>query len=165
MPIWRHKIFWAPFYVFIISFLFINFRKKAYWILLFLLLAIGTSDLISSHLIKKNVERLRPCNEPELVVTERIRCGSGYSFTSSHATNHFAIAFFLICLFAERQKWIKYLLLFWAGSISFGQVYVGVHYPLDVFCGAILGVLIGGLWASIYQRYYGFDLRTKWETG
>ena len=42
------------------------------------------------------------------------------------------------------KKW-KYILLIWAASIAYAQVYVGVHYPLDVLCGALLGAGIGYL--------------------
>jgi undecaprenyl-diphosphatase len=105
----------------------------------------GISDAVSSHLIKKNVERVRPCNDVEFKeqVKLRVRCGSGYSFTSSHATNHFAMAFFWIVLFRRKWKHVLWLGILWASLIAVSQIYVGVHYPFDVVCGAILGILIG----------------------
>ncbi len=42
-------------------------------------------------------------------------------------------------------------MLFWAASIAYGQVYVGVHFPFDVLCGGILGALIGFLWAKLFN--------------
>jgi undecaprenyl-diphosphatase len=61
---------------------------------------------------------------------------------SAHATNHFALAIF-IPYFFKAQKWLLPLLLFWAFMICFSQVYVGVHYPLDVMAGAATGILFG----------------------
>src|SRR5690606_19825850 len=98
------------------------------------------------------VERLRPCNDIELRedIIVRVRCGSGYSFTSSHATNHFAMAVMLTFLFYRRWKHVLWLSLFWAAAISFSQIYVGVHYPGDILVGALLGSTIGVINGSIY---------------
>ena len=40
----------------------------------------------------------------------------------------------------------------WASLICYAQVYVGVHYPLDVIMGAILGYIIGSLVYKAYQQ-------------
>ena len=37
----------------------------------------------------------------------------------------------------------RYLFLAWAAIIAYAQVYVGVHYPLDIFGGACIGLLVG----------------------
>jgi membrane-associated phospholipid phosphatase len=39
--------------------------------------------------------------------------------------------------------------------ISFAQVYVGVHYPLDVTCGGLIGILIGYLSGKSFNKNYG----------
>lgn len=152
LPVWREKLFWIPVYFFIMSFMVINFRKKGYWFIVFMMLTVGAADLVSNELVKKNVERLRPCREPS-VTNERVlvRCGSGYSFTSNHAANHFAVSMFLIFTIGRRFRWVVPAALFWAASIAYGQVYVGVHYPLDVICGGILGTLIAYLGSYFYS--------------
>lgn len=147
MPWMREPYFWLPLYMFIIAFVFFNYGLKAYWFVLFLGLSAGSADIISSRPIKKTIKRLRPCNTEGLYVIERVRCGSGYSFTSSHATNHFAVASFVIMTLGQNFRKIKPWLLFWASIISFAQVYVGVHFPLDVLGGAILGIILGKIWA------------------
>ena len=156
MPYYRHKLFWVPLYVFVIAGLVFNFPKRGLWIILFAILTVGTSDTVSSKWIKQSVERLRPCNEPQIQasVIARVRCGGGYSFTSSHATNHAAIASFFFFLFQGFQRWWRWLALGWAVSIGWAQVYVGVHYPLDVLVGLVLGTLIGFIWSRIYHRFY-----------
>lgn len=77
----------------------------------------------------------------QLTPVKRVPCSNGFSFTSSHATNHFALGTFFFLLFSFTAY--RFLFLVWAGVISFAQVYVGVHYPVDVICGALLGILIG----------------------
>ena len=61
-----------------------------------------------------------------------------YSFPSGHATVSFACAT-VLALAVPRLRWPLYTL---AVLISFSRVYVGVHYPLDVLAGAVLGVAI-----------------------
>lgn len=155
MPYWREKTTWIPLYAGILIINFLKFSwKKALVFIILLAGTVGLADQISSQWIKKSVKRTRPCNDQLLKkdVHLLIDCGSGYSFTSSHATNHFAVAFFIaFALFSSKKIW-RILLLFWAGSIAFGQVYVGVHYPLDVAVGAILGVLIG--WGMFWLFRY-----------
>lgn len=111
------------------------------------------SDQMSSTLVKENVQRLRPCQQDKLKdqIILRVPCKRSYSFTSSHATNHFAIAAFLFFVLGSYLLVFRWPLFVWAGIISFSQVYVGIHFPLDILFGAILGVLIGSLNAYLFK--------------
>ncbi len=157
-PWWREGNAWMPLYLFLIVFMLQNFKRNALGWILFALLTITLSDQISSHLIKPFFQRLRPCNEPLLANQIRLLlngCSGGYSFTSSHATNHFAFAVFVYrTLGFAIGKW-KYALMLWAASIAYGQVYVGVHYPLDILVGSILGTAIGYFTAKGFERLLG----------
>ncbi len=157
-PWWREGNAWLPLYLFLVVFMLQNFKSKALGWILFALLTITFSDQVSSHLIKPFFERLRPCNEPLLANQVRLLlngCSGGFSFTSSHATNHFAFAVFVYkTLGFLIGKW-KYVLLVWAATIAYGQVYVGVHYPLDILMGALLGVSIGFITANGFHRLLG----------
>lgn len=159
MPILRNRFTWAPLYLFIIIFSVKNYKREGAMMIMALLLNFAISDSVSSKLVKNSVQRLRPCNDIELreQMVQRVRCSGGYSFTSSHAANHFAMAVLLIILFYRRWKHVLWLALLWAASISFAQVYVGVHYPLDILAGALLGILIGLTSGFIYNR-----IRNKW---
>ncbi|MFC6101818.1 phosphatase PAP2 family protein [Olivibacter domesticus] len=154
MPHLRNPFTWAPLYLFIIIFSIRMYKKRGVIMILFLLATFGAADFLSASVIKPIVKRVRPCNEITLQgeVMNRIRCGSGYSFPSSHASNHFAMALFLIMVYKKRWKHIVWLGFLWAFSISFAQIYVGVHYPLDVLGGALFGSLIGYLFASVFLR-------------
>jgi len=137
--IFRLKHVWIPFYFFIIMFCIYNF-KNAWLYVLVLVLTVALADICSSHILKKNVKRLRPCNTEILEKTLRpiAGCGKSFSFTSSHATNHFSLAVIISLILPIAFK-LKLLLYVWAATICYAQVYVGVHFPSDVFCGAILG--------------------------
>ena len=145
-PAIRNKYFWLPLYLFVISWIFFNHHVRGVlYILTFLALSIFASDTISSKLIKYQVQRPRPCHvlymEPPVI--ERVKCGSGFSFTSSHAANHFCIAAFIVTVFGKYMRRWKHWWWIWAGLISLAQVYVGIHYPSDILGGAILGLIIG----------------------
>jgi len=118
------------------------------WMVVCAVLAIAVSDQ-TAGLIKHLVHRLRPCaiGEARLLLAE---CSHSFSFPSNHAANHFTLAVFLSLLF--RQRWLTFVLLFWAAFIAFSQVYVGLHYPLDIAAGAVLGALVGGLVFLIYRN-------------
>ena len=154
LPFWREKWTWAPFYLFIVVFIWQNWKgRRGAIAMLGLVTVLAISDFTSSTIIKKNIQRIRPCNNPEMqaLVIQRVDCGSGYSFTSSHATNHFALAIYLSIFFGGFAPWIRPALLVWAFVIAYAQVYVGVHYPGDVLAGGILGSLIGW-WAAIFFK-------------
>ena len=155
LPLFRERLFWSPLYLFLVAFFPLNFGRKGRTIVLLTCLAVGMADFTSSTLIKKNVQRIRPCNDPEMVVQERVSCGGGFSFPSSHAANHFAVAVLVAGLLGgTARRWVRPAALAWAGAIAFSQVYVGVHYPVDVTCGALLGILIGSGALKIFGRLY-----------
>jgi membrane-associated phospholipid phosphatase len=161
MPIWREKSTWIPLYLLIAGFVIYKFKTQGLYLILALGLTVGLADTISSKVIKPSVHRLRPCNDPALKdeVKLLVHCGSGFSFTSSHASNHFAVASFLSITLGFFYRKIRWPLHLWAASIAWGQVYVGVHFPLDVIFGAILGLLIGNIVAKSYLRVSKFHLK------
>jgi len=71
---------------------------------------------------------------------------------STHATNHFGLAtfWFMVIKHTLDQKW--FWLWVWAFIVCYAQVYVGVHFPGDVFIGALLGTAIGLLTSNVFVR-------------
>jgi undecaprenyl-diphosphatase len=148
MPPIRDKYFWIPLYFLTAVIIAWKFKTKGIYLILLLGLNFAISDQLSSAVIKPWVARDRPCNNPLIkneVILRVDSCGVGKSFTSSHATNTFAFAMLLSLLFRKRSKRIAPLFFFWATLVSFAQIYVGVHYPLDILGGALLGILISVL--------------------
>lgn len=117
-------------------------RLAAFW----LVITIIISDQFSSSIIKYWFVRDRPCHvlhDVRLLVS----CGSGYSFPSSHAVNNFAGALILAFFFPKAKWWF----FGFAAAVAYSRVYVGVHYPLDVLGGAIIGLVCGGCTLLLYQ--------------
>ncbi|MGG9971517.1 phosphatase PAP2 family protein [Ferruginibacter sp. SUN002] len=158
-PYLRTQQLWNPLYLFLILFAVMNYKKNGWLWVLGMTITIITTNFVSSNLIKENISRLRPCNDPSMADWVNVLVGyrpKSSSFTSSHAANHFGIAMFLYYTFRnEFPKWITGLFFLWAASICYAQVYVGVHYPIDVACGAIIGLVIGYLYAKAFNRYIG----------
>lgn len=159
LPLFREKLVWAPFYVFLLAYALVNLGTKRWYFILFLFGTVALSDLTSSELIKKSIQRHRPCQEIANFdqINVRVHCGSGFSFTSSHAANHFAIALFLVFTVFRQTKWVKFPLVLWAFTISYAQVYVGVHYPLDILGGTIVGAIYAFVMSWLYINFTGSD--------
>ncbi|MBP3942735.1 phosphatase PAP2 family protein [Sphingobacteriaceae bacterium WQ 2009] len=153
LPVLRNPYTWSPLYLFLIIFFIKTYGKTGIIIVAMTLGTFAIADFSSSTLIKKSVKRVRPCNDIEFKenVNIRVRCGSGFSFTSSHATNHFALALFWIVLFRRKWKHALWLGITWAALVSFSQIYVGVHYPFDIVGGALLGSLIGFSMGNLFK--------------
>ncbi|MBS1949181.1 MAG: phosphatase PAP2 family protein [Bacteroidetes bacterium] len=156
-PFLREAEFWLPFYLFLLVFALLNFGKKAIWWCLGLIMTAIISDLVSSSVIKQSIFRYRPCQDP--VIGEKIRvlvkyCPHSSSFTSSHACNHFSAAMFIFMTIGHTSKWWA-LVYLWAFVISYAQVYVGVHYPLDILGGTTVGCLLGYGMSVFFKKQFG----------
>ncbi len=145
LSVWRDKYFWFPLYLGLILWLVIHYKKWIYYLLAITIL-ITTSDQLSSGILKKLVKRERPCRELVFKDTYSplIHCSGAFSFPSSHACNHMALAVFLFFACRDTMSlFVRRGLILWAISIGFAQIYVGVHFPFDVLFGLILGSIIG----------------------
>lgn len=152
--VFRNQSTWYPMYAVVIYFLVRTYKKESWKILLAAALMVIATDQFSANLVKNTFMRLRPCVEPLLAGKLIHLTGScnGYSFISAHATNHFAVAVFISFWFMK-QNWLLPILLFWASFIAFSQVYVGVHYPLDVLVGGAVGSLFGVAFSRYVNKF------------
>jgi len=161
MPFLRNSLSWVPLYVFLLVFVLLNFKIKGIWWAVLFLSTIALTDMTGTYVFKHGFERLRPCSDPDFAGHVRLllkHCAGGYSFTSNHAANHFGMAAFFFVTFRHLlKKWV-WVGLVWAGAIAYAQVYVGVHYPLDVFCGALLGLAFGITTGTIFNKRFGFAI-------
>lgn len=134
-------------YIAYIILLFISFFKggrKGKIAAIGIIFLIAASDQLSSTLLKNWIGRIRPCNDLPFV-NILVVCTGSYSFPSSHAVNNFAAALFFGTIFPNLKK----TLIIVASIIALSRPYVGVHYPSDIVGGAIIGGLLGYLFALI----------------
>ncbi|MEE4257558.1 MAG: phosphatase PAP2 family protein [Bacteroidales bacterium] len=143
------KYIWIPLYLLFLYLLWRDYRKKIWVVMLFSAFLIFLSDQISVHLFKDVFQRFRPCHEPALEGMVHIvngKCGGSFGFYSSHASNVFAIAVFVISLYKRHCPSLYLGTLAWVGLVIYSRVYLGVHYPGDVLAGAMAGSILG--WAT-----------------
>lgn len=115
------------------------FRQQTRRAALTALLSLVFSALVCNAFLKNLVERARPFNKiPGLQFL--IRKPHDFSFPSGHTSSSFAAATVFLALL---PMWAGVTALLIAMTIAFSRMYLGVHYPSDVFCGMVLGVLFG----------------------
>ncbi len=140
---------WIPLYLLFLILVFKQLGwKKGFIFVLFTALLITFSDQFS-NLMKNAFERLRPNRDPSINEFIRIlKNNKSFSFISGHATTSTAVTLFM---YLTLRKYYKYTLFFfiWPVLFAYSRIYIGVHFPLDIICGAFFGVLIGLLFYTL----------------
>lgn len=144
-----------PIYIFVIWNLFVLYKNMRGWIVLMaIILSVGLSDLISVNFFKEVFLRFRPSHN--LLIQDSLHYvknykGGMYGFVSSHAANTFAFA--IISSLFIRRKNVIIILCVWASIVSYSRIYLGVHYPADVFVGACVGTTVSIVLYRLYVMY------------
>ena len=156
-PLIRQTSFWMAWYLFLFVLVIFNFKKNWWWWIVIFLCTVAITDMTGTYVFKHIVQRPRPCNDPVFFSSVRMilkDCAGGYSFVSNHAANNFGLAAFVFFSVGKYfGKWF-YMIWLWPIAVSYGQVYVGVHYPSDVIAGAMLGLLVGFLTSRFFNKRY-----------
>jgi undecaprenyl-diphosphatase len=153
---------WIPLYV-VMLVLFIKkygWKNTAYILLVFVAL-IACTDFLNLHCIKNTVQRLRPTHEPQLSGLLHLVAddnghpylGGTYGFISSHAANHFGLAFLFTSFTKNFFRGAAVVFYLWASIIAYSRIYMGVHYPLDVICGALFGSVVAYVMVRSFRAY------------
>ena len=158
------KYGWLPLYGLLI---FLFFRNQPWKTglarVLLMVAAFGISDSFTSKVMKPLFKRQRPYTIEEnnarlpLVAAEKHAQfisdnQKNYGFVSSHSANFFAIMLLASWLLGF-SGFRKYALVFIAALVAYSRVYLGVHYPLDVMCGCMVGCGIAMGLFFIYHRW------------
>jgi undecaprenyl-diphosphatase len=145
-----------------VAWMLIKGGRRGRLTVLALLVIIPLSDQGSARLVKPLVHRARPC-WPESgltdVKTHGAYCPHNGSFPSSHALNTSAAAAILIGTYPVLAAPMAVLLVL----VGWSRVYLGVHYPLDILGGWVLGGLFGGAAAWALRRWEA-GRKTRAET-
>lgn len=158
--------FWIPVYVGMLYMVAKTYNwKMALLSLLGVGLTIFFADRGSVELFKEVFQRYRPSRNHEigpLVHIVNDYRGGLYGFISSHASNFFGVSTFVFMLVRKRFAKTAWLLFVWAALIAYTRIYLGVHYPSDIFVGTLYGVLCGLLAYLIFRFIF---LRGSWQSG
>ncbi|MEK6772631.1 MAG: phosphatase PAP2 family protein [Bdellovibrionota bacterium] len=149
----KSAVFQFTAYPMILIALYLKFGKKSLGIFLSLVLCIACTDFIGSQVIKNNVGRLRPGDNPKVQSLVKSPYG-GTSFISNHSANMFAFAIFMSVFFPTMT--IPFFVL--AALVAYSRIYVGVHFPLDVLGGAFLGLFTGKIFSKIFVLWFKINL-------
>lgn len=149
---------WLPLYVCLLYIVIKNNTMRNALIIIFLtILLIVITDQFSSSFCKPYFHRLRPSRNPSLQslidITNGYR-GGRYGFFSSHASNIFGLTVFYSLLIRNWKFFFNMMIV--CIVMCYTRLYLGVHYPSDIFVGTIFGSLCGML---IYLTYRFIDKR------
>ena len=136
------KFTWIPLYLAVLFVVVRKWKRESIWLVVALVLCIVISDQISSGLIKELVQRPRPSRAAELQGMVHLvngYTGGKFGFVSSHAAN--AVGFALLTSLLFRNKAYSSVIFVWAIFTAYSRIYLGVHYPLDILGGCLVGVM------------------------
>ena len=141
---------WTPFFLVLLVVIYKKIGgKQTLYLLLVVALMITCTDQFT-NLVKNNVQRLRPCNTPNLLGLIRVvKASDTFSFFSGHAANSMAAASFLYFSFRTQISWFKWLFL-WPLVFAYSRIYLGLHFPLDILVGFAFGSCSG---FAFYKGY------------
>lgn len=154
---------WFPLYLLIIYWTVKQYGKRWWWIILAVCVVVLCSDQLASHVCKPLFQRLRPCYNDDFQLFIHLPkglAGGRYGFVSSHAANTFSVATFLTAALKNYRPWPAITLFLWAAISSYTRIYIGYHYPGDILCGTLLGVLVG----TVTWRGFGMIQKRAWES-
>lgn len=145
------QVNWIPFFLLLFYLIYTKLGlKKTGYLLLFVAALILVTDQVT-NLVKYMVQRTRPCNNPEInTIIRVVQSRTSFSFFSGHAANTMAVATFLYLIFKKQIKYF-WLLFLWPLIFAYSRIYLGLHYPLDIFSGYLFGFLIGYAMYRIYE--------------
>jgi undecaprenyl-diphosphatase len=154
---------WIPVYLFILYTLYKEYRNKSWIFMLSAIMMVIISDKVSTFL-KYLMKILRPSHEiylKPMIHLSKAGPGGLYGYVSSHASNFFSLAIFLIVLLPKKYNGLKIGFLLSAILVAYSRIYNGVHYPLDVARGILLGTAIGLLFAIVLKNNIVNKLEVK----
>jgi undecaprenyl-diphosphatase len=163
-PLWlflTKQINWLPFFVFLLYLVYKKLgAKQTLIIVLFIALLLTLNNTIT-ELFKAHFQRLRPCNDPEIKdIIRNVKPSSSFSFFSGHSSNTMATFVLLYAIFRKKYKYFGFL-IFWPFIFSYTRIYLGLHFPTDILCGYLCGLIMGLLFYKGYQLFQNNYFKTS----
>lgn len=145
---------WIPLFILFIFLLYKNYPQKEATMKMLTVISLAIFIGLITHWTKISVARLRPNNDIEINALIRIlKSPTDFSFFSGHASSSFSITVLIFLFLRKKSKW-TFLFFMWPLLFGSSRIYVGVHYPLDIIVGAVVGVLSALLFYGLYNRFF-----------
>jgi len=143
---------WIPLFIFFFVIIFVKYGFKKGLVVIFFTILTFSVTITFTNLVKDYIARLRPNNVEALASVIRIlQKPTNFSFFSGHASSSFAVTTFVVLAMRTHTKWI-YLAFLWPFLFILSRIYVGVHYPSDLFVGALVGTLFAFLFYWVCKK-------------
>lgn len=107
---------------------------------------------IAMNVIKAIVRMPRPFMVHPEITNKRVTTATGYSFPSGHTTG--AAAFYPTLGIAFKKRSLFIIALVVAALVGLSRNYLGVHWPLDVLVGYMLGLTIACTLYAVFEKLY-----------
>jgi undecaprenyl-diphosphatase len=142
---------WTPLFLVLLYIIYKKIgTKQTLFLLLFVAILITFTDQ-TTNLVKNMVQRLRPCNNTDInTIIRVVQSRNSFSFFSGHAANSMAVVTFLFLVLRKKFQYFG-LFFLWPLIFAYSRIYLGLHYPLDIFTGYVFGVTFGFLLYKGYQ--------------
>lgn len=157
------QLHWTPFFLLLAFILYKKIGLKQFLITLVTIGFMLTFTNEFTELIKNLVQRLRPCNDLEIKHLIRIvKCSDTFSYFSGHASNSMASMTFLYLLLRKHYHY-SYLIFCFPLVFAYSRIYLGLHFPLDIISGYVIGLLSGYLFYQFYLKLINRKIITSPE--
>ncbi len=140
-----HGLIWLVLGAFMLCFK--RTRKQG----LIMLISLGIAFVINDYILKGILARPRPIHQSSFLMDWFVATGSkvplDFSLPSGHSVAAGVCCFVLLYFYKKRAILPLIIGLF----IALSRIYMTAHFPTDVFCGLLFGILVGRYVTLAYQ--------------
>ena len=142
---------WIPFFLLLAYLLQLQIGWKKLGVVLVFIALILFCCNTTVEFCKNHFQRLRPCNDPSVQHMIRIlRQTNSFSFFSGHAANS-AATMTLLFFILNRYYKNAFLIFLYPLIFAYSRIYLGVHFPIDILTGFVVGSVFGIVFFRMYK--------------